>query len=96
MSSQAIGSITQDIISFLLETSNSRPEFRELLSQMAEDDPSGHTIRVNFQAGLIAGDEDHGVPVFHRLIVLKALTLHVDWEEIAEFFSGPNTTTTES
>lgn len=87
-----LSTITQDIIAFLVDASNQRQAFADELISAAASDPTGHTIRANFTFAMILNDEQ--IPIFHRLIVGKALLMHVDWEEVAAFFSSNDTTET--
>lgn len=92
MDSTLLVPITQDIIAFLLEASHNNPEFGSVISEVASSDPTGDRLRVNLQHSMIVNDEKHNVPIFHRLVVGKALYLHVDWEEVAAFFNSNNNT----
>lgn len=93
MDASVVGPITMDVIAFLSELSREIPEIGREVVEHAKDDPSGKTLRSRFAYAVAISDENTGVPAFHRLVVAKAMLLHVDWEEVADFFA--NTTTDE-
>lgn len=95
MDSALLSPITQDIIAFMADGSKNSTALGEEVRAAASSDPTGQTIRSNFQFAMILSDEEKNIPIFYRLIVAKALILHVDWEEVAAFFSNNNNTETE-
>jgi len=79
--------ITDDVISFLVEATCTNAEMKTCVRDAASSHPDGEKIKANFLIAMANADEDRGVPMFHRLVVMKSLMMHVDWREVANFFA---------
>jgi len=82
-----MNNLTRSIIEFIIEASRNDDKFSVFGKKKASESLRGKALMQTF----IYITQSHGdikIPDLHRTITLHALVDHVDWDEVAAFFSS--------
>ena len=86
-----MNNLTRSIIEFILEASRKDNKFAAFGKGVAGGGGGKALLATFVYITQFHGDVGDTVPDLHRMIALHALTDHVDWEEVAAFFSSQST-----